>query len=367
MRRFLLFATLLVPVLTVAPTTAQEAEAQAEFEERLDVTEVLLDVLVTDKKGNVILGLKPEDFVVEEEGERIEVQSATFYSNRRFVESTDAARRLGISADDVPVDRFFILFFHDARRNDPSLIGQQIEAVRRAEKWVDDELLPNDWVAVVRYDASLMIHQDFTTDDDKIFSALKQVAKGKNPSANWPSRMEDHVGPSLRKNLPQGKDLNRESRRIYDGLETLADAAGYITGRKNILFFSMGFGELNDFGSYVPSERYYYDMMEALNNSNSAVYTISLFDSVRDQSPVLGGLENGMSLLASDTGGRYFFNFANFATPLRQVVEENNGYYLLSYSASTPAGTSGYRKVKVSTANPNFVVKGREGYLFGQG
>ena len=78
-------------------------------------------------------------------------------------------------------------------------------------------------------------------------------------------------------------------------------------------------------------------------------------------------LENGLSLLSADTGGRYFFNFANFETPLRQVIEENNGYYLLSYSASNPAGESGYRKVKVSTANPNFVVKGREGYAFGKG
>lgn len=362
MRRIPLTALLLLPLFTAPLATAQETE----FDERLDVTEVLLDVLVTDKKGNVILGLQPEDFVVEEDGERIEVQSATFYSNLQFVESTDAARRLGIGAEDVPVDRFFILFFHDARRNDPSLISQQIEAVRRAERWVDEELLPNDWVAVVRYDASLMIHQDFTTDDEKIFSALKDVAKGKNPSANWPSRMEDHVGPSLRKNLPQGRDLNRRSRRIYDGLQTLADAAGYITGRKNILFFSMGFGELNDFGTYIPDERYYDRMMEALNDSNSAVYAISLFDALREQNVAVGNLENGMSLLASDTGGRYFFNFANFETPLRQVVEENNGYYLLSYSATTPAGTSGYRKVRVSTANPNFVVKGREGYLYGE-
>lgn len=363
MRRISLIALLLLPLFTTTPATAQETE----FQERLDVTEVLLDVLVTDKKGNVILGLEPEDFVVEEDGERIEVRSATFYSNRRFVESTDAARRLGIGTDDVPVDRFFILFFHDARRNDPRLIGQQIEAVRRAERWVDTELLPNDWVAVVRYDASLMVHQDFTTDDEKIFSALKEVAKGKTPSANWPSRMEEHVGPSLRKNLPQGKDLNRRSRRIYDGLQTLAEAAGYITGRKNVLFFSMGFGELNDFGTYIPDARYYDGMMEALNNSNSAVYAISLYDALTPQNAAVSALENGMSLLASDTGGRYFFNFANFATPLRQVVEENNGYYLLSYSASTPAGTSGYRKVKVSTANPNFVVKGREGYLYGEG
>ena len=359
-----LLATLsLLLTLPTTPAAAQEAE----FADRVDVTEVLLDVLVTDKKGNVIVGLEAEDFIVEESGERVEVQAATFYSNRRFVESAEATEKMDLEIEEVPVDRYFILFFHDTRRDDPSLTRNQIRAVKRAEQWISQELLPNDWVAVVRYDVKLRIHQDFTTDNGKLFAALEEVAKGKDPGANWPSRRDADAGPSLGPHLPQGRDLRKETTRIYSGLQVLAEAAGHVTGRKNVLFFSVGFGELNGFGAYVPDPRFYDDTMQALNDNNLAIYAISLYESTRPRNAALERLEGSLSLLAADTGGRFFSSFVNFETPLRQVVEENNGYYLLSYSSSSPAGDSGYRKVKVSTENPEFVVKGREGYRYGHG
>ena len=84
---------------------------------------------------------------------------------------------------------------------------------------------------------------------------------------------------------------------------------------------------------------------------------------VRDA--VVDALSHSLNQLAADTGGRHFHNFANFATPLRRVTEDNAGYYLLSYSAEYPAGDSGYREVRVRTTNPTLRVRAREGYLFG--
>ena len=55
----------------------------------------------------------------------------------------------------------------------------------------------------------------------------------------------------------------------------------------------------------------------------------------------------------------------NFITPLRRIADESNGYYLLSYLAQHPAGEVGYRKVKVTTRNPEFRVRARKGYRYG--
>ena len=74
---------------------------------------------------------------------------------------------------------------------------------------------------------------------------------------------------------------------------------------------------------------------------------------------------NALSLLSADTGGTYYFNFANFNDPLREVVDDNSGYYLLSYSSERPAGESGYSRVTVKTRNPSFVVRARQGYRYG--
>ena len=43
----------------------QQDQPQGEFGEELAVTEVLLDVLVTDANGDVVIGLGADDFVVK--------------------------------------------------------------------------------------------------------------------------------------------------------------------------------------------------------------------------------------------------------------------------------------------------------------
>ena len=66
---------LLIPLLVAAASPvvgpAQERQADEVFAEELEVTEVLLDVLVTDKHDRIILGLGPDDFVVTEEGKAV--------------------------------------------------------------------------------------------------------------------------------------------------------------------------------------------------------------------------------------------------------------------------------------------------------
>src|SRR5262245_62338326 len=55
------------PEAQAAPET-QAPDTQGRFEGQVDVREVLLDVLVTDRQGNVIVGLDRGDFVVKEDG-----------------------------------------------------------------------------------------------------------------------------------------------------------------------------------------------------------------------------------------------------------------------------------------------------------
>ena len=360
--------TAAIAILLTIPTLSwAQDEPQSEFAGQIDVTEVLLDVLVTDPSGNVIVGLQPEDFIVKDGGEEVEVTSATFYSNRRFVESAKVAERLGVQPDEVPSDRFFILFFHDQRFEDPSITSNVLDALRWAKLWVEEETLAYDYVAVLSYDVKLKVHQDFTLDRQALVDALDSVAKMRNPENTWPSRTAEHEGPSLRQNLPQGKELSRQTRRIYSGLELTAEAAGYIMGRKNMLLFSFGFGDQNDFGTYYPDPRYYPPMMQALNDNNVAVYSISWFKNLGDQSSSgQDQIENVLSQLSADTDGTFYFNFVNFQTPLIKVVDDNNGYYLLSYSAEHERGRQGYQQVEVTTRNPEFRVRGRNGYLYGE-
>lgn len=368
----------ILPILTLALLVAalpgslraqDEAQPpQGEFGEELEVSEVLLDVLVTDQQGNVIIGLGPDDFVVEEGGEPVDVTGVSFYSNRRLAGPAPAALEGKLEIETLPEDRYFILLFEDQRQREASAVGlvrQQLDAARFAKQWVERELLPNDWVAVASYDFKLKLQTDFTRDGKTITKAIDAAMKGKDTGNTWPSRTEgaaESAGPSLADDIPAGDALRKESLRIYDAISLLADASGEIRGRKNLLFFTTGFGQINNVGQYLEDPRYYPPMMQALNDNNVAAYMIDLTPNTVEHT-----MSDAMNQLAEETGGEYYFNFTNFRTPLTQIAEENNGYYLLSYQSRHPRGESGYQKVRVRTENPQFQVKAREGYVYGEG
>jgi VWFA-related protein len=366
-RRALLVGLALTLFASTSPVWSQDRSRPPEFSEEITVSEVLLDVLVTDRDGGVVLGLKPDDFVVEEDGQRVPVRDLTFYSSSRFVGSAEGAREKGLSLDRIPVDRYFILFFHDQRLGAPRIVQaerQQLDAGRKAQDWVREEMLPTDWVAVASYDTQLKIHQDFTHDKGALLAALEDAPLGRHPRGAWASRVEREPRddrPSLLAHVPTGKQLGKETRTIYDGLHLLAQAAGHTVGRKNLVLFSRGFGDLSPGGVYQPDPRYYDDMERALNDNNVAVYTLDLVPSDVDHT-----FASALGQLAEETGGRYYFNFVSFLTPLRQVAENNSGYYLLSYESRKPAGESGFQRVEVSLRNPSFEVRARKGYLYGE-
>ncbi len=269
----------------------------------------------------------------------------------------------------IPWDRYFVIFFHDDRAANPALFTRYtMDAARYTSKWVREELLPNDHVAVVSFDSQLKVWQDFTRDKGAVEAAIANVLKGgKDPGTQWPSRIpgEEITGPSLLVNLPQGKELRKASRKIYDALRLVADATTTVVGRKNMVFISWGFGETDDYGGWYPDPRYYPNMIQALNDENVAVYSIDLISTTAQGSILDRGINQSLSLLSDDTGGRYYFSFDTFASPLREVNEENNGYYMLSFTTQFPEGDEGYREVKVETVNPEFRVRARKGYRYG--
>ncbi|HKH49789.1 MAG TPA: VWA domain-containing protein [Thermoanaerobaculia bacterium] len=350
-------ALCLAPALVAqSAQTDQEQQPQGQFEEKVDVQEVLLDVLVTDRQGNVIVGLDKNDFQVLEDGKPVELTGVTFYSNRRLVQASDELTKRGVTADQVPEDRYFVLFFVDS-----PLMSQQLDAGRRAREWVHTGLLPNDWVAVVSYDSKLKVHEDFTRDRKALDQGIADAVQGKDDDGNWPSRIKEGTGPSLRAGLPRGEDLRDKTVSVYDAVRLVADATGSITGRKNLLLFTGGFpARTNTFGQYLPDQRRYPGMSRALNDSNVAVYPIDLNPTGTENM-----LSDFMNQIANDTGGRYFYNFTNFTTPLEQIASENSGYYLLSYRSEKPVGATGFQEVRVKTNNPEFRIRARKGYDYG--
>ena len=131
---------LLLATLFVASASAQEPEEKqgeepvAVFDGLVEVSEVFLDVLVTDADGGVVEGLGMDDFVIEENGAPISATTLSYYTTR-YEEGA-------ASGDEIPWSRHFIFVFHTpwslsfARAD---MLRQRVRAGQSALRWVEEE------------------------------------------------------------------------------------------------------------------------------------------------------------------------------------------------------------------------------------
>ncbi len=345
---------------------SQEVPAEGVFAEEIQVTEVLLDVVVTDRHDQVILGLGRDDFVVIDEGEEVELTSVTFYGSPRLLEWGEGLARRGVAVESRPRDRHFILFFQrqpfQSTSTRPSLLDRQLKAGRQITRWLEEEVQPGDRVAVVSYRRGLEVHQDFTSGRQALIDAVDAAVHGRRPATGAPERGRPAEGsPAGLSSLPAGKELRRVSKDLYRALRLVADAVREVPGRKNLVFVGRGFGELSSFGGYQPDHPRLDPTMYALNDANVAVYTLDLTPAGTEYS-----LQISLRDLAADTGGRFYYDRVNFTASLKEISAHASGYYLLSYQSRRPATASGYQRVTVGSRNRELRIQARQGYLYGK-
>ena len=337
----LLAASLLA--LGAVTASAQEQPA-ARVEEEVEVREVLLDVLVTDSRGRVIVGLGPEDFVVQEDGRPVEVESVAFYSNRRLL-----APAAGEAA--VPEDRYFVFLFVRPPMGpirDPQLLARLPRAGEDCAEWVRRHLLPNDHVAVATFDGALNPVRDFTVDPTEVAVAIRRAATGNAPRKHWSTRIAPASGPTIAALF--GDDaLRRRTASLTTAIAELAQPLGRVPGRKVLILLGA------DFAPPVGrTERRDYDaMVEALNGSNVAVYALDVTGR---------GRQPGLERLTRVTGGGYPFHGRDLVGTLREIERENSGFYLLSYRSRQAGRAGAYRRVEVRITNPELRARARSGY-----
>jgi len=357
-------ALLAAPAIHASPAPPEptlEEPVPESFDETVEVTEVLLDALVTDREGNVVVGLTPDDFIVEENGNPIEVSAAYFYSNLELVESAagEDTGGSGVLPGTSASDRYFILFFHDQRRGSTRLAKQQILAAKEAKEWIERGREFSDYVAVASFGSRLEIHQDFTQSTPDLVRAVDRAAISKKESNEWSTRRGESAAdvPSLISQLPEGKKLGKKSRDIEDALVLLSEASRPIVGRKNLILFTSGFGKIDPFGRYLPGDRDIERVKESFNSSNIAAYPIETTPDNTEHP-----LRNALHEIADSTSGRLYYNFTRFGTPMQAIADSTTGYYLLAYSSEIAEGRDDFREVDVRLRNPEFRVSARRGY-----
>ena len=138
---------------------------------------VLVDLVATDRDGNFVWDLRPDELEVLEDGKR---QTVTFFNlqNRGAPVPARAPETRGPpapSVSSVPVQRIeegYYVFLMDLHSMPFDALGRSKEAVRG---FVESRLGPDDQVMLATIRHRLRINQPFTQDIDKFSQALDRV------------------------------------------------------------------------------------------------------------------------------------------------------------------------------------------------
>ena len=350
MKRIVIMLALLALVL---PVSAQQ------FEEKIDVNAVLLDVIVTDSKGNQILGLTKDDFIVKENGVVQDVDSVDYFTNRQLLDARE--ENAPFQVERVREDRYFIFFFD--KPEDPGVLFDQLVQARRAIRdFIRDDMQPTDLVAIAGHDRRLKVWTDFTSDKTALERALEDSARFGNGVTKAAGE-----GPSILRNVDSGSMMNATGS-VYQALDVLADAVRPIRARKNLVLFSPGIVDISETirgGMIVDRSRYLDPALQSLNAANVSAYTAQLQRPIETNVTGTPFYHQRLTEIADATGGEYFQFGTSFKPVIRKVEQTNSGYYLLTYRSRKPRGESGFQKVDVSLKNREFRVVARSGYEFG--
>ena len=346
--------SLILALLSIQPPLLAPEPPRERFTDRVEVAEVVVHAVVTDRAGRPVLGLEPGDFIVREDGRPVEVVSAAYHPWGRVRVADQVVSDPPVPLPAASEGRLFIFVFHDLRRTDRETLGvasHQLRAGRDARKWLREGLAPGDLAAVAGYDYRLKIHQDFTGDLAALERAVDR-AVGREPEEQAAAAPG---APSLLDRLPPFRERRARSAKLRDGLKLLAEAVGPVPGPKALLLFSVGIGlDGPERGLLGPRDEP--TLIERLNDSEMAVYSLDTTPPEVEHSKA-----RALASLAERSGGEYFGHIARFQAPLRQIEKRLHGYYLLTYLA--PGAEAGYRRIEVATRGRDLRVTARRGYL----
>jgi VWFA-related protein len=411
----LILATLLFAPATPAQQSPAPQPPDVTFAVRTEL--VTIPVVVTDKKGQHLTGLKQSDFTVEENGharqvatfEEISTAPGAFkplppspypFSNFAFVRQDP--HRVIIIVLDLLNTSFF------------NQVNTREQLLKFLNAHIED---PNPMSLTVLTSKGLRVIHSFTNDPRILMAALKNVqshfsAADQSAVANagdMTAASTDafdsagaavaHESSQLRLALAQRADASYAHLVQSDqtlitlyALQELAQSIAGIPGRKSVIWASGGLPliltdptslagvDLSFMSAYQATWR-------ALNDANVAVYPIDAYGLVAPevnmqaeisknplggQFPGLNGRPSKVSIdpvqnrqdslraFADATGGKACLNRNDLDHCFALATEDSSQYYMLTYYLPADDRKPGWRKLKVKVGPPHGEIRARD-------
>jgi VWFA-related protein len=408
-------------VLVCATVFAQTPERG-----RQDQTDVLrvftelvqTDVMVFDKQGHFVDGLKKEDFELRIDGqpkpidffERVTAGSATEESQLAAARGSANRSNNSDAPAPVPLDRGRpVFFFLDDLHMDPVSFNAAKKVI---SDFVEKEMGQNDLVAITSASGQIGFLQQLTDNKTVLRAALGRLKFRPYPvrdverppmteyQASQVERFDNDItdyfieqtmaqNPGITRNTAEAQVRTRARLLLQQGenvtiamlagLDSLIRSANKLSGRKLVFLISGGFFLGPQGNSINRIQR----ITSLAARSGAVIYSIDargLVSTMADASAevpfdITGRLQrgsigeltasqDGLNALAHDTGGRTVFNTNALGSGLTKALKETSTYYLLAWK---PEGetqhASKFHRIEVKViGRPQLAVQVRRGF-----
>jgi VWFA-related protein len=381
---------------------------------------VVVDVVVTKGNDEPVLALHKQDFQVMEDGKPVEIDyfeehTAKTLPAGALPESPKMPPNVYVNAPAAPLSdsvNVLLLDSLNTPRQDQSYVHQQILNFLKS-------MPPGVRVAIFTLGSKLRFVQGFTADTSELLAALNDKKNGVSPEKDWSSRSREddqddkneiatmvtlangHMTGGIESVAAAQRDFadfqyGDRAAMTLEALDYLARYLGGVPGRKNLIWFASSFpvtifpspaqrqtaSEMRIYASSVKKTA------DLLTVSKVAVYPIGAEGMMNDHwmeansagpgaaasagpgtaREIMG--ENSaradtifaMQQLATDTGGKAFYNSNDLHAAMTRAIADGAHYYTLVYTPTNKKMDGSYRRIEVKLTQGRYKLAYRRGY-----
>ena len=372
---------------------------------RTGINFVRVDVIVSDRNGNPIDNLKPEDFEITEQGKVQKIETFKLIAldgglipgpdgPPRTIR-TDADEESEAAREDV---RLFAIFLDDYHvRRETSMVART-----QIARFVETQLGPTDMIGLM-YPLEPIVSVRMTRNHDAVMRGLQQFEGRKydyTPRNDYEQRLIRYPTETVE------RIRNQISMSAIKSL--IVRMGGLKEGRKALILVSEGYSNMvppqlrdgvagipglgnpnrnnpqagvNDpledraaFSANADMEADLRDIWDLANKNNVAIYAVdprglatgefSIDQNISNQldRTYLNASLETLRTLALQTDGRAIVNRNDLTIAMKQIVRDTSSYYLLGYNSTFTATDGKFHEIKVKVTRPGVQVRARKGY-----
>jgi len=404
----LLWATVSAAGQSPAQQTPQPQQPAPTPTFRSSTALVEVDIIVKDKDGRFVSGMTADDFEVLEEGKPQKIQHFYLVTETPTTSIEPRGDVLLPRSPDQTNRRIFVLFF-----DSDHLSAGVLERLKYAAmSFVNAALTAGDLAGV--FTNGVLWHGHLTTDKQELLDGIRSVSPAFETTGTRLAQLVEY--PRIESELDATRieagdqqlldsvadqnctterdacaqeggreyvvvklqrkaqyfvsEARRAARATLDTLGYLSRNLAPLEGRKTIMMLSEGF-YTQDVLSTLPQ------VAGQASRAGVTIYTVNARGTrgaggriMPDASVSMGSLslhgdssEEGLDILAGQTGGVAYRHRDDVTAELKEVASDTSTYYVLAYSPENSVLDNKFRKIELKTKWAGLTVRARRGYV----